>query len=108
MRILPQKFFAQQEKNQSFNVRNLTQDITLQVMIEAVFGIYEGERALKLKYLLCEVLEQASSPLRVSFLYFPKLKEMFGVSEIWKRYVQKKEQADQLIYQEIKERREKF
>lgn len=102
------KVFAQQEKNQFFNVRNITQDITLQVMIEAVFGIYEGERALKLKYLLCEVLEQASSPLRVSFLYLPKLKEIFGVSEIWKRYIQKKEQADQLIYQEIKERRENF
>ncbi|MBA4450745.1 cytochrome P450, partial [Cylindrospermopsis raciborskii CS-506_D] len=102
------KVFAQQEKNQFFNVRNITQDITLQVMIEAVFGIYEGERALKLKYLLCELLEQASSPLRVSFLYLPKLKEIFGVSEIWKRHIQKKEQADQLIYQEIKERRENF
>jgi cytochrome P450 len=102
------KVFNQQPKNQSFNIRNITQDITLQVMMEAVFGIYEGERAEKLKHLLCAILEQGSTPWRVIFLYFPKLKETFGISEIWKRQMKKQEQADQLIYQEIKERRENF
>ncbi|MFM6201438.1 MAG: cytochrome P450, partial [Dolichospermum sp.] len=94
--------------NQSFHIRDITQDITLQVMMEAVFGIYEGERAEKLKHFLCAILEQGSTPWRVIFLYFPKLKETFGISEIWKRQMQKQQQADQLIYQEIKERRENF
>ncbi|MFM8008860.1 MAG: cytochrome P450, partial [Dolichospermum sp.] len=76
--------------------------------MEAVFGIYEGERAEKLKHFLCAILEQGSTPWRVIFLYFPKLKETFGISEIWKRQMQKQQQADQLIYQEIKERRENF
>ncbi|MEY3401732.1 MAG: hypothetical protein RLZZ86_1347, partial [Cyanobacteriota bacterium] len=89
-------------------IRDITQDITLQVMMEAVFGIYEGERAEKLKHFLCEILEQGSTPWRVIFLYFPKLKETFGISEIWKRQMKKQEQADQLIYQEIRERRENF
>ncbi|MBD2268907.1 cytochrome P450 [Anabaena sp. FACHB-1391] len=102
------KVFNQQPKNQSFNIRNITQDITLQVMMEAVFGIYEGERAEKLKHLLCEILEQGSTPWRVIFLYFPKLKETFGISEIWKQQMKKQQQADQLIYQEIRERRENF
>ena len=102
------KVFNQQPKNQSFNIRNITQDITLQVMMEAVFGIYEGERAEKLKHLLCAILEQGSTPWRVIFLYFPKLKETFGISEIWKRQMKKQQQADQLIYQEIQERRENF
>ncbi|MBD2141570.1 cytochrome P450 [Anabaena sp. FACHB-1250] len=102
------KVFNQQPKNQSFNIRNITQDITLQVMMEAVFGLYEGERAEKLKHLLCAILEQGSTPWRVIFLYFPKLKETFGISEIWKRQMKKQEQADQLIYQEIRERRENF
>ena len=83
------KVFNQQPKNQSFNIRNITQDITLQVMMEAVFGLYEGERAEKLKHLLCEILEQGSTPWRVIFLYFPKLKETFGISEIWKRQMKK-------------------
>ena len=95
------KVFNQQQKNQFFNIRTITQDITLQVMMEAVFGIYEGERAEKLKHLLCAILEQGSTPWRVIFLYFPKLKETFGISEIWKRQMKKQEQADQLIYQEI-------
>ncbi|BAZ87243.1 cytochrome P450 [Dolichospermum compactum] len=102
------KVFNRQQKNQAFNTRDVTQDITLQVMMEAVFGIYEGERAGKLKHLLCEILEQGSTPWRVIFLYFPKFKEMLGISEIWKRQMKKQEQADKLIYQEIQERRENF
>ncbi|MDB9522111.1 cytochrome P450 [Dolichospermum circinale CS-1225] len=102
------KVFNQQPKNQSFNIRNITQDITLQVMMEAVFGLYEGERAEKLKHFLCQILEQGSTPWRVIFLYFPKLKETFGISEIWRQQMKKQQQADQLIYQEIRERRENF
>ena len=97
-----------QPKNQPFNIRNVSQEITLGVMMEAVFGIYEGERPQKLKQLLCEIVEQTSSPWRVAFLYFPNLKNMIGISEIWKQQMKKQEQADQLIYQEIRERRENF
>ena len=102
------KTINQQPKNQPFNIRNVSQEITLQVMMEAVFGIYEGERAEKLKHLLYEILEQGSSPWRVAFLYLPKLKEIIGISEIWKRQMKKQEKSDQLIYQEIQERRENF
>ncbi|MDB9438453.1 cytochrome P450 [Dolichospermum lemmermannii CS-548] len=102
------KIINEQPKNQPFNIRNVAQEITLGVMMEAVFGIYEGERAEKLKHLLCEILEQGSSPWRVAFLYLPKLKEIIGISEIWKRQMKKQEKADQLIYQEIQERRENF
>ena len=102
------KTINKQPKNQPFNIRNVSQEITLQIMMEAVFGIYEGERAEKLKHLLYEILEQGSSPWRVAFLYLPKLKEIIGISEIWKRQMKKQEKADQLIYQEIQERRENF
>ena len=102
------KIINEQPKNQPFNIRNVAQEITLGVMMEAVFGIYEGERAEKLKHLLYEILEQGSSPWRVAFLYLPKLKEIIGISEIWKRQMKKQEKADQLIYQEIQERRENF
>jgi len=102
------KTINKQPKNQPFNIRNVSQEITLGVMMEAVFGIYEGERPEKLKQLLCEIIEQSSSRLSVTFLYFPKLKEMFGISEIWKKQMKKLEEADQIIYQEIQERRENF
>jgi cytochrome P450 len=102
------KTINKQPQNQPFNIRNVSQEITLQIMMEAVFGIYEGERAEKLRNLLCEIVEQSSSPWRVTFLYFPKLKEMVGISAIWKKQMKKQEEADQLIYQEIRERRENF
>ncbi|MDD1416613.1 cytochrome P450 [Dolichospermum sp. ST_con] len=102
------KTINKQPKNQPFNIRNIAQNITLGIMMEAVFGIYEGERPEKLKKLLCEIIEQSSSRLSVTFLYFPKLKEIFGISEIWKQQMKKLEEADQIIYQEIQERRENF
>jgi cytochrome P450 family 110 len=102
------KTINKQAKNQPFNIRNVSQEITLAVMMEAVFGIYEGERAEKLERLLFEILEQGSTPWRVIFLYFPKLKNMVGISEIWKKQMQKQEKADQLIYAEIRERRANF
>ena len=102
------KTINKQPKNQPFNIRNVSQEITLGVMMEAVFGIYEGERPEKLKQLLCEIIEQSSSRLSVTFLYFPQLKEMFGISEIWKQKMKKLEESDQIIYQEIQERRENF
>jgi cytochrome P450 len=36
------------------------------------------------------------------------LKEVIGISELWKQQIKKQEKADQLIYQEIRERRENF
>jgi cytochrome P450 len=102
------KTINKQANNQPFNIRNVSQEITLQIMMEAVFGIYEGERAEKLRNLLCEIIEQSSIPWRVSFLYFPKLKDVIGISELWKQQLTKQEKANQLIYQEIQERRENF
>ena len=102
------KTINKQPKNQPFNIRNVSQEITLQIMMEAVFGIYEGERAENLRHLLCEIIEQSSVPWRVAFLYFPKLKEVIGISELWKQQIKKQEKADQLIYQEIQQRRENF
>jgi hypothetical protein len=36
------------------------------------------------------------------------LKEVIGISELWKQQIKKQEKADQLIYQEIQQRRENF
>ena len=102
------KTINKQPKNQPFNIRNVSQEITLQIMMEAVFGIYEGEQAENLRHLLCEIIEQSSVPWRVAFLYLPKLKEVIGISELWKQQIKKQERADQLIYQEIQQRRENF
>jgi cytochrome P450 len=103
---LTEKVISKQQINQPFNVRTVTQDITLRVMMQAVFGLYEGERAEKLRQMLCEILEVGSAAWRMALLYFPALQKMIGLSTLWEIQQRRQDQADQLIYQEIQERRE--
>ncbi|MGM3308362.1 cytochrome P450 [Anabaena sp. WFMT] len=103
---ITEKTINKQQLNQPFNARTVTQDITLSVMMQAVFGLYEGERAEKLQHLLCEILEVGSAVWRVAVLYFPALKDVIGISQLWEKQQRQQDKADQLIYEEIQERRE--
>jgi len=90
-----------------FNIRSVTQAITLQVIMQAVFGLGEGgARTQKLQQMLSQLLEKNSSVLRVVALYFPVLQRDFGPIKIWGEQMQFQQQVDQLIYAEIQERRE--
>ena len=53
---------------QSFQVRAAMQDITLEVILHAVFGLREGERYRQLKPLLAAMLNMTDSPLPWSCL----------------------------------------
>lgn len=87
-------------------MRTVTQDITLRVMMQAVFRLYEGERAEKLQHLLCEILEVASGVWRVALLYFPTLQNLIGMFQFWEKQQQRQNKADQLLYEEIQPGRE--
>ncbi|WP_016950084.1 cytochrome P450 [Anabaena sp. PCC 7108] len=100
------KAIKKQPLNQPFNARTVTQNITLSVMMQAVFGLYEGERAEKLQDVLCEILEVGSAVWRVAVLYFPALKNVIGISQLWEKQQRQQDKSDQLIYEEIQERRE--
>ncbi|MFM2064391.1 MAG: hypothetical protein RLZZ507_4062 [Cyanobacteriota bacterium] len=89
----------------TLNIRSITQDITLRVIMQAVFGLYEGPRAEKLQQLLGELLEKGSSRLIVLLLYFPSLQRDFGPIKVWGQQGQLQEEVDNLIYAEIRERR---
>ncbi|MBD3558494.1 cytochrome P450, partial [Planktothrix sp. FACHB-1355] len=88
-----------------FCVRSSTQAITLRVIMQAVFGLYEGDRAQKLEKLLAEMLETTASPASVTMLYFPILQQDLGAWSPWGRFLRLREQIDRLIYEEIRERR---
>ncbi|MBK1987519.1 cytochrome P450 [Sphaerospermopsis aphanizomenoides BCCUSP55] len=103
---ITEKVINKQQINQPFNVRIATQDITLSIMMQAVFGLYEGERAEKLQQMLCEILDTGSQVWRVALLYFPSLQNVIGISQLWEKQQQRQNKADQLIYAEIQERRE--
>jgi cytochrome P450 len=94
-------------------VRPLMQEITLRVILEAVFGISDQiedsekrTRYHELKRLLTLVLEGLSSPLKVSFLFFPFLQKDIGTWSPWGQFLERSRQIDKLIFAEIQSRRD--
>lgn len=94
------------EVGKNFDVRKGMQAITMRVIMQAVFGIYEGDRATKLEKLLGEMLETGgSSPLRAAFLIFPVLQKDLGAKSYWGNFLRQKQRVHQLLDDEIEERR---
>jgi len=92
--------------NQPFLARSAMQEISTQVILQSVFGLYEGERCQQLKYLMRKLLDIFSSPFASSFLFFPFLQKDLGKFSPWGKFLRDREQIDKLIYAEIAERRQ--
>jgi cytochrome P450 family 110 len=104
---LTQKVMSQISIGKTFSARKAMQEISLQVILEAVFGLYEGERSQKLKKLLSSMSEIFNSPLTSTFLFFGFLQKDLGAWSPWGNFLRQQQQIDELLYQEIAERREK-
>jgi cytochrome P450 len=100
-----QEVMSQYPIGSTVNIRSITQNITLKVIMEAVFGLYEGYRAEKIQQLLGELLEKASSRFSVLLLYFPSLQRDFGPIDMWGKQMRIQEEVDKLLYEEIQDRR---
>lgn len=87
-------------------MREQMQDITLQVIMQAVFGLREGARYQRLKPLLATLLNMTDSPLSSSLLFFQFLQQDWGAWSPWGRFVRRRQQIYQLLQAEIDERRE--
>ena len=92
--------------NQTFKMRQAMQDVTLQVMMEVVFGLSEGERYDALKPLLAQFTDFLGSPWRASLLFFGFLQQDWGSWSPWGRMVDTRQKIDDLLYAEIRERRQ--
>ena len=103
---ITEKVISQYQIGQPFNIRSAAQAITLRVIMQAVFGLDEGPRAEKLQHFLGEMLDKSSSVLSVALLYFPALQRDFGPINFWGKQMRRQQDADKLIYEEIRERRE--
>ncbi|RCJ42716.1 cytochrome P450 [Nostoc minutum NIES-26] len=104
---ITEKVISQYQIGQPFNIRSAAQAITLRVIMQAVFGLDEGLRAEKIQQSLGELLEKGSSVLSVAFLYFPALQRDFGPINFWGKQMRRQQNTDELLYEEIQERREK-
>ena len=92
--------------NQPFAVRSYMQEITLRVILNVVFGIDRGTRYELLRELLVELLETFNTPFKSLLIIFPLLQKDWGKFSPWGRFLRLKAEIRELIYREIKDRRE--
>ncbi|MBE9179545.1 cytochrome P450 [Oculatella sp. LEGE 06141] len=102
---ITQQVIEQWTVGESLVVRLPMQAITLTVILRAVFGLSEGDRLEQLKGLLTQLLDSISSPLSASVLFFASLQKDWGEWSPWGRFLRLKQQVDQLLYAEIRDRR---
>ncbi|MBC6429705.1 cytochrome P450 [Nostoc sp. HG1] len=103
---LTEQIFNQLPLNKPFSARNLTQEISLQVILQTVFGLSEGERFQQLKHLLPLLLDLFRSPLTSSLFFFSFLQQDLGAWSPWGKFLRDRQAIDQLLYAEIAERRQ--
>ncbi|NJM18499.1 MAG: cytochrome P450 [Richelia sp. SM1_7_0] len=89
------------------SMQQVMPDITLQIILQVVFGITPGERYQKLRKLLTALLNDITKPWYSSLFFFPPLQKDLGKWSPWGNYLQRRKEIDQLIYAEISERRTK-
>ncbi|MGD1805559.1 cytochrome P450 [Dapis sp. BLCC M126] len=91
--------------SQTFIARKLMQEITMQVILQAVFGLYDSPRLSQIRSMLADFLELTASPLRASLLFFPWLQKDLGPWSPWGKYQRQQEKLNELLYTEIATRR---
>lgn len=87
------------------SINHFLPDITLQIILQVVFGISPGERYEQLKVKLSSLLEDVTTPWYSSLFFFPPLQKDLGAWSPWGNFIRRRQQIDKLIYAEISQRR---
>ena len=88
-----------------FELRPRTQAITLELIIRAVFGIEDGPRLVHLRERLAALLDIGMSRLTLAAIALPALRKTVG-RRLWNRFEQLRAEVDDVLYDEIRRRRE--
>ncbi len=105
---ITKKVTSQWVTNEPFPIRETMKEITMSVILKAVFGLYEGKNFQQIKKLIGERLEMTSTPLGATLLFVPALQKDWGAWSPWGRMAHKVRRIDELLYAEISERRSKL
>ena len=106
IRDITEKVWSQLPTDKPFITREATQKISLQVILQTVFGVYEGESSQKLLKSLLKMADIFRSPLTSSSLFFSFLQKDLGTWSPWGKFLRNKQEVDKLIYAEIAQRRQ--
>lgn len=83
-----------------FAIHGPMQEITLQVILRAVFGVEEGPRLRELSHTITELLRLGAWPP----LLIPALQRDYGAWSPWGRFLRFREKADQLLLEQVRMR----
>ena len=81
------------------------QEISLQVILHAVFGLSEGERYQQIQQLMINMFSLFSNPLNATFLFIKSLQKDLGAWSPWGGFLRQRQRLDELLYQEIRGRK---
>ena len=102
---ITQAVTKQWQVGKQISINHFLPDITLQIILQVVFGISPGERYEQLKVKLSSLLEDVTTPWYSSLFFFPPLQKDLGAWSPWGHFVRRRQQIDKLIYAEISQRR---
>ncbi len=93
------------QPQQPFLASEAMAEITLEVILQTVFGLREGARYQQLKSLLITLLDATGTPLSASMLFFPWLQKDWGSWSPWGKIMRQRQQVYDLLQREIEDRR---
>ncbi|MBD2731479.1 cytochrome P450 [Nostoc sp. FACHB-892] len=105
--LITKQIASQWQFGQPFVARSTMQKVSLEVILQIVFGLTEGERYQKLKPLMTAWLNMTDSPLRSSMLFLPFLQQDWGTWTPWGQMKSRQRDTYELLQAEIAERRTK-
>jgi cytochrome P450 len=102
---LTEKVMGQHLGGKPFITYPTVEEIALQVSMEVVLGLREGERYEQLKQLLPAILKCMRSPIMQITFAFPFLQHDLGRWSPWGYLMHLRQEIFQLLYAEVQERR---
>lgn len=85
--------------------RETTQKISMRVILQTVFGLYQGDRYQRLETLLKARLDMMAKPIASTMIFFPILQRDFGAWSPGHKIQALAAETDALLFAEIRERR---
>ena len=102
---LTDKIVGQLQPGEHFRARHVSQDVSLQVILEAVYGLHDSERSQEFKQRITRLANIFESTLTSALLFFPWFQQDWGAWSPWGNLMRQQRAIDEAIYQEIATRR---
>lgn len=106
IRQITHQVTAQWQTGQPIVARSFMQEISLQVIMQTVFGLDHGDRYTQLKQSLQAFLEVTATRVGFVVALFPFLQRDYGAWSPGARFNRLKQGIDELLYAEIRSRRQ--